>query len=59
MPVVIKELVITLKAKAATDQRIEEVRPEERVMVRGKQRRELVAAAVEQALNIINAKQER
>lgn len=59
MPVVIKELVITVKANEARQPAISQQRPEDRVQQSQKGQDTLVREAVEQALQILNRKNER
>jgi hypothetical protein len=59
MPVVIKELVITVKANEARQAPVSQQRPEARAQQAQKGQDALVREAVEQALQILNRKNER
>jgi len=59
MPVVIKELIITLKANEQRQPPVSQQRPESRAQQQKKGQDGLVREAVEQALDIINRKKER
>ncbi|WP_020570405.1 DUF5908 family protein [Neolewinella persica] len=59
MPVIIKELVITVKANEARQAPVSQQRPEARAQQAKQGQDALVREAVEQALQILNRKNER